>query len=154
MILLLSIKRKMKQLRLVVILAILLLSNCLSSWSRSSRAAGVEMSHVSTGEGVKSDTISTVSIDIAMIRAANEKLISYYYLRKEVSKKDSIIIIQDKTINDIRNLMMKAEQNYNRTRVINEKLTAQLSVYKKQQLYLAGISVGAVVALLVSIIHK
>lgn len=112
------------------------------------------MSHTSTGEGVKSDTISTVSIDIAMIRAANEKLISYYYLRKEVSKKDSIIIIQDKTINDIRNLMMKVEQNYNRTRVINEKLTAQLSVYKKQQLYLAGISVGAVVALLVTIIHR
>ncbi len=50
--------------------------------------------------------------------------------------------------------MMKAEQNYNRTRVINEKLTAQLSVYKKQQLYLAGISVGAVVAPFITIIHR
>lgn len=136
---------------------ILLLSSFSKSWSQNNSKAGkyVVMGAPSTGKPLQSDTIKTkVAIDIDYIRAANEKLISYNYLLKEVDKKDSIILIQNRTINEIRSIVVNADKQYSKLQNNNEQLKKQVVVLKKQRWYLAGVSAGAIVALLVGIIAK
>lgn len=125
---------------------ILLPLNCLRVWSQSEKRDVIV--HPSTGKFIN----DTISIDY--IRRANEKMIAYKFLLKEVEKKDSIIAIQYSIINNTRRIANEADYKQTKLRYTNEQLRKEIDVLHKQRWYLAGVSVGAVAALVVSIIIK
>lgn len=125
---------------------ILLPLNCLRVWSQSEKSDVII--HPSTGKLIN----DTISIDY--IRRANEKMIAYKFLLKEVEKKDSIIAIQYSIINNTRRIANEADYKQTKLRYTNEQLRKEIDVLHKQRWYLAGVSVGAVAALVVSIIIK
>lgn len=113
---------------------ILLLLNCSKNYLLAN-----DESYYSTGEQIKVNTIDTINviIPIKYIRCANDKLIERLYLKENLIKKDSIILLKNNYINeqsiiikDFQNRIIESNKiNLNLQNTVNKR-NKQLRVWK------------------------
>lgn len=112
----------------------------------------VSANNSSTGKGIQTDTI--VPISIKFIREANAKLIEREYLLEVNKHQDSIIILnksyiaeQGVIIKDFQNKVVNLNES-------NNNLKKSLDNQRSANKLLTGISVGAIVVSIISLIFK
>ena len=133
------------KLKKVIILLILLVLNCLSSYSKND-------SICSPVEGIVFNDSCSVIVPIDYIRLANEKLIERNYLIKVIEQKDLNLIEYNNYV-EKQSLMIKDYQKeIQKANEVNQKLQQKLKNQRTQVIVAGGVTAGVVVGAITTIL--
>ena len=134
-------------LKQVIILTILVVFNCLNSWSTN------KQDNIPIGNLIKTDTTKVI-ITIDEVRKANAKFIERLYLIQINHEKDSIILLKNNLIDRQQLVIIDFQNRLSKANDINKDIKKDLDKQKNKTKLYKSISIGAIIVAILSLIAK
>lgn len=119
----------------------------LNSWSTN------KQDNIPTGSLIKSDTTKVI-ITIDEVRKANAKFIERLYLIQINHEKDSIILLKNNLIDRQQLVIIDFQNRLSKANDINKDIKKDLDKQKNKTKIYKGISIGAILVAILSLIAK
>lgn len=121
--------------------------NCSNSWSTN------KQDNIPIGNLIKTDTTKVI-ITIDEVRKANAKFIERLYLIQINHEKDSIILLKNNLIDRQQLVIIDFQNRLSKANNINKDIKKDLDKQKNKTKIYKGISIGAILVAILSLIAK